>query len=145
MVSRRCNPQRPLNDHLCIHLLLFIIYSGFITCTQTFPPLQRPSNNTSGTRGPLGTWSGCGLPPKWYNPLFQAQDCQGAVDWLFLEEMHSSDDGHNGKLQEFLPEGAKEKTRYKAQKTPRKYTFRKHSCWSFLCDWVVMGGKEEGC
>lgn len=56
--------------------------------------------------------------------------------------MHSSDDGHNGKLQEFLPEGAKEKTRYKAQKTPRKYTFRKHSCWSFLCDWVVMGEKR---
>lgn len=62
----------------------------------------------------------CDSPYTWFNPLFQASDCDGALDWLFLEEMHMLQ--HQD--YEFLSYSATQRTKLPSQQTPRKYTFR---------------------
>lgn len=47
------------------------------------------ATNTSDLFGAHGLRGQCGTPNTWSNPLFNTQDCQGAVDWLFIAELYS--------------------------------------------------------
>ena len=62
----------------------------------------------------------CGRPYRWMNSLFRPLDCEGALDWLFLEEMANES---QWVTYEFLSQHVKKKTKFKLQQTPRKYTF----------------------
>ncbi len=64
----------------------------------------------------------CGKPYKWWNPLFQPDDCEGALGWLYIDEMAESP---LYQTREFVSPYGKGKTKNKSERTPRKYTFRR--------------------
>jgi len=63
----------------------------------------------------------CAMPPKWFSPGFDVQDCRSAVEYFYITEVTTS----AAKTLEFMAQGARKTTRRKGQPTPRKYTFRK--------------------
>ena len=119
---------------LCILLSLLrplIVTSAAIQSTTDNLSLAIAANNRSILLPPSGSNSSaldatldrdsrCGNPYTWHYPLFQPSDCQGALDWLFLEEMHML----QHQKYEFLSYGATPRSKLPSLQTPRKYTFR---------------------
>lgn len=65
----------------------------------------------------------CGMPKPWQTPDFYAQDCLGARDWLYLEELALMKKG--ARPCEFRSPGSPKRTHAAVQWTPRTYTFSK--------------------
>ena len=61
----------------------------------------------------------CGTPYRWFNPLFDTRDCDGALGWLYLEELNS----HDLFALEFTQTGVTPQWKLPQVQTPRKYTF----------------------
>ena len=61
----------------------------------------------------------CATPKKWIHPAFQGTDCLGAIDYLFITELHSRAE----ELCEFRLVGAPKTKHIRQMMTPRKYTF----------------------
>jgi len=85
--------------------------------------LQLPTNASKINTNSL--WRYCATPSKWSRPpRIRLEDCKGAVEWLFLEEMRTD----RTEQREFLSPGVEKMTplRY-YEATPRRYTFGKFS------------------
>lgn len=75
-------------------------------------------NSSRVNAGDLLMWY-CTTSPSWNTSSFYPEDCQGALDWLYYDEVLSSGPSSG----EFLAHDADPTTDAKVQKTPRKYTF----------------------
>ena len=81
-----------------------------------------PSQTFSSPAHVKSLWRTCATPEKWSRRLFiQPEDCQSAVQWLFLEEVFA----RGTPPREFLSVGAERTTQSIYELTPRKYTFGK--------------------
>ena len=135
-------PVRPYPSHHFVHslsLLLLIFESCLVECVALELPKNIPSSFTAVSNynetlvQPWPTFNvaeihslshiasyTCAEPYKWFNPLYEPSDCNGAIEWLFHEELHPP----HSECYEFLSPGAMKKFPFKGQQTPRTYTFR---------------------
>ena len=78
----------------------------------------RPQANRSAVDGDIWLWY-CTKMERWSLPKLDSDDCLGALDWFYLENMQ---DGGT-KRKDFVAPGGKKTTYTEMQWTPRKYTF----------------------
>lgn len=85
----------------------------------TSAPLPAQSNSSAGEVDFRICY--CTGMERWSLPKLEPDHCVGALEWLFLETYEAE----HRKAKEFRAPGAKSTSHTPAQKTPRKYTFRK--------------------
>ena len=151
-------PVRPYLSHHFMYFL-FLLFLIFQSCLIECVALELPKNLSANLRAlsdttktlvqPWPTFNvaeihslsqfgrrTCAKPYKWFNPLYQPSDCDGAIAWLFHEELHLP----YSEYCEFLSPGAMKRSPFKGQRTPRTYTFRMRD--PFWQSHEISGGSD---
>ena len=83
-----------------------------------------PVDNSSQLQSMVTLPATCVLPYRWFNPLFQPKDCEGALLWFFLQEIGPQDLAYR----EFISWGEKKHwDKVPPVMTPRKYNFSEYT------------------
>ena len=116
---------------LAATMIFFLCWACFIYLSHA-KPLHVPPSPISllqpfnGTSSQLLAGFNTSTPPQctskneWFSPPFEQEDCKGALDWLFIEELATG----RTKKEEFLTHEARAISKNKRNRTPRSYVYR---------------------
>ena len=112
-----------------IWMIAFWSVSIVVTNSATFQPqlislLQSLNASTNDTLFPSTLQTGsqrCTEQSTWLSPVYTIEDCKSALLYFYFEELARGDK----RRMEFLDRDTPPITRWRPQRTPRKYTFRK--------------------